>query len=117
AAHYESRYGLRIVQGTVQPDVATDRSGKAVLGWSAVAVWKRAGRSHLSFSARVATGAFAARFARHLLRIAVRASHARRGSDVGANKSGSHGARPALSQCGERWPHHARRDGRGSVRD
>ena len=85
----ESRHRLRRLQGTVQP-AEYDHDGRgALLDRRGIAVrqWRRYG--HLSLPARLADGSFAARSARGLLRIAVRASHARWRRDMDENQSRS----------------------------
>ena len=73
----ESGDRLRIVQRPVRRDESEDRSGEELLDRRAVVVRQSRERSDLSHATRVADGDVATRSGSALLRLAVRASHAR----------------------------------------
>ena len=89
-----------------------DRAGEELLDRRAVALRQSGERSDLPHSARVADGDVAARSGGALLRLAVRASHARQGRDVGAHFAGPDGE-AGLLPGRQRRADHARRDRRG----
>ena len=117
AASHEPRHRLRLVQGPVQPYEPPYRAGETVLGRRAVAVRQRSGGSHLPISARLADGDLAVGSTHDLLRLAVRASHARRGCDMGKAFARSHRQRSQVANCHLRRTDHPRHDGRRGLSD
>jgi photosystem II stability/assembly factor-like uncharacterized protein len=81
----QPRYGLRLVQGAVLAHVDAHRAGEALLDRRAVALRQRDEGHDLPLPARLADGVLAARQRHAVLRLAVRAPHARRGRDVGGD--------------------------------
>src|SRR5687768_7825706 len=90
AAPDESRYSVRVMQGTVLAHEPAHGTGEAVLDRRAVVVQQPGQGPDLPVPARVADGDLAAQPARAVLRLPVRASHAGRGRDVGEDQPRSH---------------------------
>src|SRR6266480_507913 len=92
-----SEHRLRIVQRAVRRDEFEVEPGEELLGRRAVFVRKSGKRFDLSISKGLADGHVSKRSRRALLWIAVPASHARQGHDVGEDFTRSHRASVVLS--------------------